>query len=433
MKSVNVRELLTAAVDGEVTPAERKVTERVLRESEAARALFAQLKADAARLKNLPRVPAPADLADNVLAVINDRAMTPTPLPPRPRADRKFDWTWLPLGANIAAAAGVLVAITLGSYLYFSASERYFASKNRENAVANLPPVRPAEAAVADRRADPRPAPRERAPEPRPAPEAVVRHGPEIGPAPREVLNPDTLTGPPREAMPEIEPFQPDKIRLSLLVKPQELAGDAAARNRLAAEMKKDELIRLDLFCHSTPKALEHVVAALKSRGITTLTDGFARDRVQKKVPTELMIFTEALTPDEVAQVMAALGTADRKEGGGLFDTLVAAPFVGEDLVKLGRLLGLPSVTSKLPKTKSEVDIRKPLPAGTADHVAKTLSGMGGTAAPAKSERVAVVVAYSPANGNPGASREIKQFAERRGERRRDAKPLMLVLKLISK
>src|SRR5690242_5034297 len=177
MKSVNVRELLTAAVDGELTPAERKAAERVLRESEAARVLFAQLKADAARLKKLPRVPAPPDLAENVLAVIADRAMTPTPLPPRLRAGRKFDWTWLPVGANIAAAAGVLVAITLGSYLYFSASERYFASKNRENAVANLPPVRPADTAVADRRPDPRPAPREQGPDPRPAPEAVVRGG----------------------------------------------------------------------------------------------------------------------------------------------------------------------------------------------------------------------------------------------------------------
>jgi hypothetical protein len=59
---------------------------------------------------------------------------------------------------------------------------------------------------------------------------------------------------------------------------------------------------------------------------------------------------------------------------------------------------------------------------------------MGGTSpTPVKAERMAVVVAYSPANSNPTASREIKQFAERRGERRPDAKPLMLVLKVIPK
>jgi hypothetical protein len=46
---------------------------------------------------------------------------------------------------------------------------------------------------------------------------------------------------------------------------------------------------------------------------------------------------------------------------------------------------------------------------------------------------MAVVVAYSPLNGSPTQSREIKQFLERRGERKAEAKPLMLVLKVIPK
>jgi hypothetical protein len=427
MKSVNVRELLTAAVDGELTPAEKKVARRLLRQSEAARVLFAQLKADAARLKKLPRVPAPLELADNVLAAINDRAMTPTPLPPSPRAHRHFNWGWMPVWANMVAAAGVLVAITLGSYLYFSGSELYLASK--DNRTAHLPPVVVPGDDIQDRNPEMAPHPHPRVTEP--APDAIAHKGPEVGPSPREVSQPsDTLTSPIKE-MPEIEPFDFSKIRVSLLVRPQELASDADGRKKLVAEMKKDELIRLDLFCHSTSKALEQVAAALKSRGVTTLTDGYAHDRLQKKLPTELMIFTEALTPDEVAQVMAALGTEDKE--AGLFDTLVAAPFLEQDLVKLGKLLGLPNIASKLPKAKSGVDIRRPLPEGTADHVAKSLSGMGGGSPRPKAERTAVVVAYSPANGNPSASREIKQFAERRGERKADAKPLMLVLKIISK
>jgi hypothetical protein len=130
---------------------------------------------------------------------------------------------------------------------------------------------------------------------------------------------------------------------------------------------------------------------------------------------------------------MTVLGTEDKKSGAGQFDTLVAAPFLGEDLVKLGKLLGVPNVTSKLPKAKDGVDIRKPLPEGTAQHVANTLSGMGGGSAAPKAGRMAVVVANTPTNGNPGASREIKQFLERRGDRKPDAKPLMLVLKIISK
>lgn len=427
MKSVNVRELLTAAVDGELTPAERKAARRLLRESEGARVLFAQLKADAARLKKLPRLPAPPDLADNVVAAINDRAMGPTPLPPNPRGQRKFNWGWLPVWANIVTAAGVLLAITLGSYLYFSSSEQYLASKDHRT--ANLPPVRAPQDVNRGSEDDVVPDPDKRSVGP--APEAIVKVGPEVGPWPREVLNPKIETGPIPDSMPEIEPFDPAKIRVSLLIKPQELSTDGEVRKKLSAELKKDELIRLDLFCHSTPKALEKVAAALKSRGITTLTDAHAHDRLQKKLPTELMIFTEALTPDDVVQVMAALATEDND--AGLFDTLVAAPFLEQDLNKLGRLLGLSNVASKLPKAKSGVDIRNPLPEGTADHVAKSLSGMGGGSIRPKAERMAVVVAYSPANGNPSTSREIKQFAERRAERKADGKPLMLVLKVISK
>src|SRR4051812_37422902 len=130
---------------------------------------------------------------------------------------------------------------------------------------------------------------------------------------------------------------------------------------------------------------------------------------------------------------MTTLGAEEKKSGAGQFDTLVAAPFLADDLTKLGKLLGNPNFSSKLPKAKGPVDIRKPLPEGTAQHVAATLSGMGTSATPPKSERMAVIVAYSPMNGNPQASREIKQFLDRRGDRKADAKPLMLVLKIIAK
>jgi negative regulator of sigma E activity len=431
MKSVNVRELLSAAVDGELSPAERKVAQRLLRESKSARALFAELKSDAARIQKLPRVVAPADLAENVLAVINDRTMGPTPLPPGPRRERKFNWSWLPIGANVAAAAGVLLAITLGSYLYFSASQHN--SDSKDLGVANLPPVRQPDGAAGQGRGNARPEPRDRAVELGPMPEAIVQRSPELGPSPREVDDRKTFS-PPLE-MPEIEPFQPDKIRLSTVVAMGDLASDTELLKRLATEMKKDELVRLDLFCQSTAKGLEQVVANLKISGITVVTDGYAQSRLEKKQPVELMIFTESLTPDAVARLLAGLATDDKKVGAGFFDTLVAAPFLADDLVKLGKLFGLPNVSPKLPKAKSGIDIRKPLPEGTADHVATSLSGMGTTTVSPrpKSERMAVVVAYSPVNGNPAASREIRQFIERRGERKPDAKPLMLVLKMIPK
>ena len=427
----NLRELLTAAIDGELTPAERKTAERLLKESEAARVLYGQLKADAARLKSLPKIPAPPDLADNVMSVIQDRAMTPTPLPPARKAAPKFNWSAMPIWVSFVTAAAVLIVISIGSYLYFTASERYY--RDQQKNVAKTPAGNgPSNSVAADTPARDKPAVTSDKPGPRPEVIAMQpREVPEVGPSPRDVT--DIVAAPPsNDTMPEIESPQIDRIRVSHLVNPHELADDEAVRKKLTAEMKKDELIRLDLFCRSTPKALDLVLAGLKARGIAALTDAFAQDQLKKKSPPELMIFTEAMTPDEVTQFLAALGAEDEKGGAGGFDTLVAAPFLPADLTQLSKLLGLPGVTLKAPKGKAGVDIRKPLPEGTAAEVASMLSKMGtGSAVPPKSEKVAMVVAYSPVNTNPAASREIKQFLDRRGDRKPDAKPLMLVLKTI--
>lgn len=432
----NLRELLTAAVDGELTPGERKAAVRLLRESAEARALFAQLQADAGRLKALLRVPAPADLAENVLATIRDRALTPTPLPPSPRGPR-VNWPAVQVWVNVATAAAVLVMISVGSYLYFAAMSAD--KKNREQALAarqNLPhPVDHSTAAKppAPERA---PQPREVTPKSEPGPGAVVQGprtpDPELGPSPRVV--PSRIeTGPFHlDPAPEIEPFDLDKIRVSQFFTLGELPTDEKLRKKLVAEMQKDELIRLDLFCQTTPRALDLVLAALKARGVTQFTDAFVQDRVKRKAATEVMIFTEAMTPDEVAQFLTALGADDRKAAPAEFSTLVAAPFLPADLDKLGRLLGVPAVQPKAPKGKPAVDIRKPLPEGTAKDVAAALSKMGSTPTPpAKAEKVAVAVAYSPANPHPAASKEIKQFLDRRGDRRPEAKPLMLVLRTV--
>jgi hypothetical protein len=397
--------------------------------------MLAQLKADSKRLRKLPRVAAPTDLVENVLAVIAERSITPTPLPPGKRASPKFNWSMLPVWVNLVTAAGVLFVISAGSYLYFTASERYYesraqgiASKGPDNKAADPGTITPV---VDAKLPDVKGTTPEVGPEPKQLVQGSRDPSPEVGPAPREVR--DIILAPPQDGMPEIEAFQLDKIRVSHLFTLHDLPDDETARKKLAAEMKKDELIRLDLFCRSTSKGLELTLAALKTRGITVFTDGFAQDRLKRKLPTELMLFTEALIPDEVAKLLTELGAMDAKSGTGEFDTLVAAPFLKVDLDRLGKLLGVSSIAPKPAAGKAPIDVRKPLPEGTANHLAATLAKMGSASTPPKSEKVAVVVAYSPMNGQPTASREIKQFLDRRGDRKPDAKPLMLVLKTISK
>ncbi|MSR52007.1 MAG: hypothetical protein EXS09_01800 [Gemmataceae bacterium] len=428
MKTVSLRELLTVAVDGELTPAERRAVDRALRESESARTLFAKLQADKARIKSLPRVAAPCDLAGNVLTIIQDRAMNPTPLPPVGRAVRKFNWSMLPIWFNVATAVAILVVVSLGSYSYFAASQNYFV--NREQAqVAKVPdlklpnyddPTKVLEPKIVE--------------VVRPIPETLVQKpreiGIEFGPSPRDVT--DLLAGPIGEPTPEIEAVQLDKIRVSSLFALSDLSTDEVARKKLVAEMKKDELIRLDLFCGTTQKALDRVLLGLKARGINVVTDSFAADRLKKSASTEIVIFTETLTPEEVAQFLANLGAEDSKSSTPEFTMLVAAPFLPADLDKLGKLLGVPNVLPKPAVGKKAIDIRKPLPEGTANQVAASLAKMRtGSPTVPKSEKMAIVVAYAPMNAYPANSKEIKQFLDRRGERKPDAKPLMLVLRTI--
>ena len=99
--------------------------------------------------------------------------------------------------------------------------------------------------------------------------------------------------------MPEIEPFQLDKIRVSHLFKLHDLSADAAASEKLAGEMKKDELIRLDLFCQLDAEGPRcRAVRVEVPRHLVVFTDAFAHERLKKKSPTEVMIFTEAMTPE---------------------------------------------------------------------------------------------------------------------------------------
>ncbi len=409
MNRDDLRHLLTAAVDGALTPAERKEAQHLVRESAEARALYLQLKRDSERLRALRRHVAPPDLAAVVLDAIRDRK--PTPLPPtRTRPGRWAGWM------TVATAAAIMLAFAAGSFLLLAPDrQRAYDRINTEVVGPTLP------------------APRF-TPEVGPMPRSVsgesmaIAHPatkmPELGPPPREVD--PRLASPEHPETPEIRGPQLDAIRHSTLFNLRELPGNDAEQARLLGDVKNDELIRLDLFTATLPQGTELALSALKARGLDVFIDAHAQDRRQKSASTEFVVFTEALTPAELVQFLTALGAEDRRWPSPVFDTLVVAPFLSKDLTQLSALLGLPAVA------KEKVDIRKPLPEGTAQQVADALtrmSGSGSSAAAPKTNKVAVMVAYTSANPSPKDSKEVRQFLARRGDRKADAKPLMLVLR----
>src|SRR4051812_21331255 len=114
MLSEQVRRLLTASVDGELSTRQRRQLERLLRHSREARALLSQFQQDSHTLRHFTRQAAPPDLADSVVRAIADMLPTPSAtLPFRPVSR-------LPVFLSIATAATVLLCIGYGSFLFFS-------------------------------------------------------------------------------------------------------------------------------------------------------------------------------------------------------------------------------------------------------------------------------------------------------------------------
>ncbi len=409
MTRTELRELLTAAIDGELTTAQAAEVKRVLRGSAEARALHAKLTRDSGRVRNLKRHAAPAELIDNVLGSIRERSLVPTPLPPARRSTerdaRRIRW------ASMATAAGILIALGTGSFLYFS-------DRPDSQRMSTIVTRKPAESKAT---------PPESGPMPHESHVDVAilpPAKPELGPSPRVVEMP--FVGPPEVEVPRLRDIDLDAFRVSKLFVPRDLPGTEAEQKKLIAELKKDELIRLDLFATAIPKGTEVVLNALRARGIDVIIDAHAQERQKKHPATELMIFTEAMSPDEVAAFVVALGAEDKRWPSAVFEALIVAPFLPKDLTQLGKLLGLPVTPAK-----EKVDLSKPLPEGTANQIASTLRKMGNsTSAPTpKANNLAVLVTYSSTGSYPAASKEVKQFLDRRSDRKAEAKPLKLLIR----
>src|SRR5205809_230060 len=81
MLTDDILHLITAAVDGELSPAEAQRLSQVLYTSPEACQIYARLKADSDRIRALPRVLPPVDLLPRVMARIADATPLPLPFP----------------------------------------------------------------------------------------------------------------------------------------------------------------------------------------------------------------------------------------------------------------------------------------------------------------------------------------------------------------
>jgi negative regulator of sigma E activity len=428
------RERLTAAIDGELSVAERSALKRLLRDSAEARELFARLKQDAQRVRGLKPVRLPSDIGSEVMQAIADRALSPTPLPPH-RSRRWLGWSNPAAWATISAAAAVLLSVGVGSYLYFVGIKHQRPGSVNDLARQHAPEqpdtrVLPRDAedlAVVPPRPEQGPAPRDKAIE-------VARNDrPELLPDPRVVPVEAPLTNPASVEDHHILQVIPGRMPLIL---PLHDLDQAYPKRRLREDLGKDEIIRLDLFCKDATRSAELLQAALKAKGQHVIVDAQAADRLKKKQRTEYLFYTEAMTAQEVTALLEQLGAEDKKaeqkkSGDGQFDNFVLAPFQAADLEKLARLLGVPTSQLKpAPRKETGVDVRRPISESTGTALADALSKSSPSAK--NGAKVTLVLPFSPAAGDPHRSKEIKQFLEKRGERKAGTTPLMLVLRSLA-
>lgn len=411
-------ELITAAVDAELPPDREVAFHALLARNPAAATLYAHLKGDSRRLRALPRRPAPAGLAGTVAArvVALPRATPVAPRAPARRALGRPGW------APYAVAASLLLAVTATSFwvsLREAADDTDRLVQQRRLPRSHGPADRHAHspAAPADPGPELGPPPRRALPEGgrddsrlavRPRPAEV---GPEAAPPPRPSGIGEVVGSRPLGAT---TPFESIEARLPVLAAVSELDRKEIL-DRVVAELGRDPAFRLDLFVKDVPRAAAIFRSAAQSPGLTVTVEATAQDRLRRKLPTALAVYSDSLSPEEVAKLLTALAKRDRADKSGpVFTTAHLVPLQAAEQRDLRDLLGMDLVG--LGKRK----------AGGAKPASTPAVGDKDKAA-----RPAIMLTYLPAalRVSPPASKEVKAFLDHRAERNPAAVPLLVVIR----
>jgi hypothetical protein len=399
------QELITAAIDGELSPDDAARFRRLTTESSVALALYTALVRDRDRLRGLPRVAAPPGLAAAVIGGVR---------PAEPRRKLPERVRWLP----IAVAASFLLAVAGGTY--------FLAGRSADRRpLAQTDPLAPQGVVVPppeiEHRA-PRPEPRPVAPLPRAAslPPSPVAKAP--SPQPPLPAPPAAFGAAPGDPAPELDLVQ---LRLPVLLPVADLYRDDA-KAVVRAELARDPAFRIDLFARDTNRAAELLTAAGKAVRLTVLTEAVAGERLKRKFPSAWAVFTDALTPDEVAKWLAAVAAADEKASakspaGRVFESAHVVPAQPPEQREARDLFGID--LGPVRRSRSPTTPPKAVSAGTADQVASALQK--------GADKPAVLVTYLPpaARVNPAVSKELKAFHDRRGERKPGTVAVIVVIR----
>ena len=398
--------LLTAAVDGEATPAEQWYVHRMLSDSVEARTLFARLQSDSIRLKNL-RKPAPANLVARVMAKLPHAELAVAPI----RRDRSRTWI------TVAIAASLLIAVGAGSRLFFAKPIGLHTGAESAQGQPSFADVLPKENS-----------PLSMPPAVFVPPSNQVAHGPPLPPElpdrideipPPHIKGADVLVAPPLLPIPPLDKLI---VRVPLLVSVTDLEREDG-QQRLLEELGREPAYRIDLFAKDAGRGVELLQAAAKNAGLNIFADATALDRMKRKQATSYLVYTESLSAAEIRDLFVRIAADESKSPQRVFDSLHATPALPADQVVLKELLGTDPGLWKRPVGAALPIEPKPISAGTGDQLAKSLT--------ATTNKYAVLLTFTPAASrtNPAMSKELKEFLAKRGERKASAVPILIVIR----
>ncbi len=411
---------LTAWVDGELTPEERRAVEDLLRQHPGLEVMLARLKDDSARLKSLPRQALPANFSTEVLGEIRRRNIEIIRQRHRPLIVRYL--------MPAAAAAAILVALGMtvrhlvgvfgkDSGVVRAAPDGPRAIEANKVAAITDGPQPASPAGVRDAFAQMM----AQVPSANDVKEHVAPYRAllvELGNAFREQSSqlvaaltveegdaespfstPTILTFP---AAGKANPLKTIEVRLPLFLDVRSL--DAG---KLLDRLREDSVHHLDLPCVDSWKALDRFQTACRAAGVKLVLDAEAGRRLHGRNSAIYLIYLEDVAPETVARLMQALQAEDlaaekQKKGEGQFQSLMVQSLDEDGQKRLAEALGVsPASLMPLRPAKSTVaqapgiDTSKPISSETLKSLQKAAAGRPtGRPAVAQGEPTAVAVVW---------------------------------------
>jgi hypothetical protein len=406
------RLLISAYVEGDVSPQQRKAAERVLQNSAEARKLLQELRSDSHNLRSLSRQVAPAELA---VRVGNSFAtLQPIIRPPVTLYRQRGPVFTL---ARFMTAAAILLAVMITTFLVIqtpnarplsavsdvshsrdlerTSSQGYvpknLVAKHRPDSNFVEPLTTPAHPIA---RAEPKTSV--------PLPEADSRPNMSdvLGNSPAPLPSFVEITAPP--------------LALSLPVRGMD-SNDV--REAMQKELTRSDARRIDLFCRDrdTLHGVERLQAACRLRGVRLTVEPVAQESLRRRLPgRSYALYTDSLTAVDWIRLMQAAGTLDKqaeqlRPGDGVFDQAVLLPISSSDQRDLTALIGL-DLTQQVPSQQMD-----------RGRDARPLD----VAAPKSKSGLLLPYSFRPAQG----SVEVRQFLEARQGRVAGTIAVLLVVR----